>query len=496
VITNTDNTATGNKTTQIASRVAKVTARCEVDFYLKTVKKTITLHINWDDEVFFSGGATSFNADLELASLVLSENVYRKDAVEKTLRAFGFKDIAPYYDNINADRVAHAIARKEVFFDGIPCNIVVVVCRGTYEDSDIFGNVQQFLGFPNFQTASIYVANNLANYIVQHGLDKGQDIKFLFTGHSRGGAVANLLGADITRKAQSGIISLGNTSNVYTYTFASPNTMPKSQAASRLTSNNVKNLVNDDDCVPDASAGAKHGTVRWFYPDNGMKNTFKELTGIDYNSKSSTIKGAAGFGFGHPHQPEAYLSFLLQNRIALTGIRNGIKLVAVKCPVDVDVFDSSGVLVGRVVNNIVDDSIDMDVLIWLEGDEKYFLFPQKGDYTFRMVGTDNGILNYSAGYINPDTGEYLEEKEFKNVALYDGKKMTSTVGDEIATPNVQLLVTNNVGAPIATVNTNGSETPLNTPIKPGIFGTNAKWYGAWWHYLLFFFCFGFIWMWF
>ena len=30
----------------------------------------------------------------------------------------------------------------------------------------------------------------------------------------------------------------------------------------------------------------------------------------------------------------------------------------------------------------------------------------------------------------------------------------------------------------------------------GIFGTNAKWYGEWWHYLLFFFCFGFIWMWF
>jgi hypothetical protein len=30
----------------------------------------------------------------------------------------------------------------------------------------------------------------------------------------------------------------------------------------------------------------------------------------------------------------------------------------------------------------------------------------------------------------------------------------------------------------------------------GIFGTNAKWYGEWWHYLLFFLCFGFIWMWF
>ena len=35
----------------------------------------------------------------------------------------------------------------------------------------------------------------------------------------------------------------------------------------------------------------------------------------------------------------------------------------------------------------------------------------------------------------------------------------------------------------------------STPAK-GIFGTNAKWNGAWWHYILFFVGFGFIWMWF
>jgi len=33
-------------------------------------------------------------------------------------------------------------------------------------------------------------------------------------------------------------------------------------------------------------------------------------------------------------------------------------------------------------------------------------------------------------------------------------------------------------------------------VPKGIFGTNPKWYGEWWHYVLFFFCFGFIWMWF
>ena len=37
-------------------------------------------------------------------------------------------------------------------------------------------------------------------------------------------------------------------------------------------------------------------------------------------------------------------------------------------------------------------------------------------------------------------------------------------------------------------------TGTDNPTK-GIFGTNPKWYGAWWHYILFFIGFGFIWMW-
>ena len=34
------------------------------------------------------------------------------------------------------------------------------------------------------------------------------------------------------------------------------------------------------------------------------------------------------------------------------------------------------------------------------------------------------------------------------------------------------------------------------PPAKGIFGTNARWDGEWWHYVLFFIGFGFIWMWF
>jgi len=54
--------------------------------------------------------------------------------------------------------------------------------------------------------------------------------------------------------------------------------------------------------------------------------------------------------------------------------------------------------------------------------------------------------------------------------------------------------------PTDTVNLSGNTTlyahwsAISQP--KGIFGTNPKWYGEWWHYLLFFLCFGFIWMWF
>ena len=49
--------------------------------------------------------------------------------------------------------------------------------------------------------------------------------------------------------------------------------------------------------------------------------------------------------------------------------------------------------------------------------------------------------------------------------------------------------------PNSTVNLSGPQTLYAQWSAKGIFGTNAKWYGAWWHYLLFFLGFGWIWMW-
>jgi len=468
----------------------------EVDFYLKTVDKTIKLNINWNDDVF-SKSATVPNNDLQLASLVLSENVYRKDTVEKTLKALGFKDIELNYERESVNRVAHAIARKEIIINSEYYDVVAVVCRGTYGEDDYISNTQQFFGIPAFQQASTNVMENLASYVQRYGINNTTNIKYWITGHSRGGAVANLLSADITLNWNSPIMLNGSENNVYAYSFASPNSIPSVQATDRLNSSNISTLINDDDVVPRSSAGAKHGFVQWFYSDPGVRSTFKELTGISYNSTASSLNGALGLGFGHPHQLETYLSCLLQYREVMTSTRSGVKVVTVRCPVDVEVYDSSGVLAGRVVNNIVDDSIDTGINIWLEGDEKFFLLPSKEDYTFKMAGTDVGVMTYSVDCFNPDTWEMLEQKEFKNVALFDGKTMTSKVGDTITTPNVQLLVTNNEGTPIATVNTDGTEVPINQNSQKQYFklwGKVTRWEKTLLNWFLLIACFGWIWM--
>ena len=73
-------------------------------------------------------------------------------------------------------------------------------------------------------------------------------------------------------------------------------------------------------------------------------------------------------------------------------------------------------------------------------------------------------------------------------------KWTATAGTLANANSATTTFTMPAGAATVTATYKDAGGGTSTPPK-GIFGTNAKWYGEWWHYLLFFCCFGFIWMW-
>jgi len=104
------------------------------------------------------------------------------------------------------------------------------------------------------------------------------------------------------------------------------------------------------------------------------------------------------------------------------------------------------------------------------GDTKYALI---------VVG-GSGSGDYAAEAIVPISANVPSGKVFD--------KWSATIGT-IANPT-SASTTFTMPAGAATVTANFKDAPK------GIFSTNPKWYGEWWHYLLFFLCFGFIWMWF
>lgn len=109
------------------------------------------------------------------------------------------------------------------------------------------------------------------------------------------------------------------------------------------------------------------------------------------------------------HKSETYCAFMLaMNSDEVTTYRKGYN-GSVNCPVDIEITEKeSGEVVGRIVNNTVDEEIAAkpnSVVMTVDGDEKEFWLPGNGEYDVRLIGNDNGVMDYTIREIDPDTGE-------------------------------------------------------------------------------------------
>ena len=116
--------------------------------------------------------------------------------------------------------------------------------------------------------------------------------------------------------------------------------------------------------------------------------------------------------------------------------------VIIKCPVDVYVYDENGAMVGKVVNNEVDHSINNSLLITLGGennDEKTIHIQDNEAYSIKLVGNDVGNMevevckdNDNTSYIYADipletnkemlleiSSDSFEQEEKDNIILLD-----------------------------------------------------------------------------
>ena len=172
-------------------------------------------------------------------------------------------------------------------------------------------------------------------------------------------------------------------------------------------------------------------------------------------------KHALDFGkLGRAHNNVIYMTYLLTESVSELW-RYNIRVASFRCPVDIEVYDESGELVGRVINNVVDSSFQMDVFITVDGDEKYVYMPFNEKYTFKVFGTDTGIMNYSVEDIDLETNMVDVQKEFVNVMITLGKQMYCDIGGIISVPNTKLYVIDSTGNKTAEILPDGTEVPVN-----------------------------------
>lgn len=143
--------------------------------------------------------------------------------------------------------------------------------------------------------------------------------------------------------------------------------------------------------------------------------------------------------FAHGHFAETYAAFLnsMNYNQAYTWAkgqyRKGYK-GSVNCPVDVEIFDLDlNEVVGRITNNEVDEEIaagENSVVMSVDGDSKSFWLPANGNYDVRLIGNDEGTMDYSVSEIDSDLGE-AQRVNYYDVPVSDDFEMDMQMTDTI-----------------------------------------------------------------
>lgn len=404
-----------------------------------------------------------------------------EDSVSDVLTAYGFNAIEEYhydYSNMNLNTAGHTIAHREVLGpDGKYQNVVIVAVRGTAPWFEWLTDIASMFncsewGFQKAGTDTLksLVDGRAANegyyskgYMERHNL--GDESIFLVTGHSLGGAVANLVAAEISERLQ-------KPKQVYCYTFGTPNVgknLPETYINTGTnvpeTYTNIFNILNRSD-VMTLFPG-------WLTP-NDISRWGRYGIDINIGMLESQPTGLKDMVADNHKMPTYYnwmksyedLTYTEIQEISSYDVDKGWlpKLLTFKCPVGVTLHDADG-------NDVAHESTGGDPefdlqsslsgsISWITEDgAKVFFVPYGYNIAdASVIANDTGTMTYSIADMNGN--QPCDMKTFENVGLTLGKEFSTIISEDseyIPIPDIQLFITAN-GVPIGEVSEDGSET--------------------------------------
>lgn len=259
-----------------------------------------------------------------LSALAACVYGYRSDMDRRTLAGLGFDDSSLYrrygtdldysHPKYGKNQVGFTLATKRVTQNGTSHDVLLILLRGTFGRDEWVSNMNMCNTWgqaespdpatmpvlhEGFTLAADAVQEAVEVYVASNRIDL-TSAKVVMTGHSRGAAVANILGARID---DGRMLSGTRPGNLFVYTFATPNTVFGSDVDCGVVQyGNIFNILNPEDIVPQMPI------IRWnarrYGTDLFLKN-YDELslwevwTDLPYNTMKSEFKDMTGYDWWH-----------------------------------------------------------------------------------------------------------------------------------------------------------------------------------------------------
>jgi len=123
-------------------------------------------------------------------------------------------------------------------------------------------------------------------------------------------------------------------------------------------------------------------------------------------------------------------TYICRNRriVHVSVPRQANRIATFNSPVDIHIYDRGGQLVGRIIDNILDETLDYDdIALSVVYDSKYVFFFSPENYTIRVIATDYGTMTYIIEDFDESTMQLLVYRRFMNVTLYPDREFISEI---------------------------------------------------------------------
>lgn len=446
------------------------------------LKTPVTFNWGW---ALFDGDPLQYSFDLAFSALILSQDAYNKTLIQDRITQLGFNNCAYYSiseSGLSNDNFLPPIAlgsKKYTDEMNREKTVVVMAIRGTGDFASIVTDLSDG-AFNGFVACGQYARGMLFAYCNQNSINIDDENTSLFVvGHSLGGATAGRLAVELQ--------DYNIKAKTFIYTFAPARyNLTTGDGEDEYTSENfpyVFNHVNSKDIIPQLPPWHSipiiiHSSIlvplppvyitsiplSWSIGKRAGLDLYFDASSSRYNNKRMEVYGSLDNDkfpeFLFDHDLATYLYCMLKVREDgfeqwTTQEKATYSMAAIRCPVDVQVLDSFGNVIGSIEGDNIQNPDDYEVILMKNGDDKYVYLPKADNYTLKIIGTAKGKMQYSLASLN-DRGEILEEKQFSNVVIEKRKIFKSEIKKDVNLPKIKLLIEENENV-VKEVRENGDE---------------------------------------